>query len=102
MAFMLREQGERGEAERVVQLAADSGDDTARAVLACWVWNRTGDPGLEDAWRAGAEHYPSARVDLAQLLADAGRTAEAQGVLELGAKLGEVECWLPLGNLYWD
>jgi tetratricopeptide (TPR) repeat protein len=101
-AFMLRDQGERDEAERLARVAADMGNDTARAVLACWLWERTEDPSLEDALRIGAPLYPSARAALAHLLAETDRVAEAKAVLEQGAKLGEVECWLPLGNLYWD
>jgi len=41
-----------------------------------------------------------ARADLAQLLLDTGRRAEARAELERGAKLGQRECWLPLGNLF--
>jgi hypothetical protein len=33
---------------------------------------------------------------------ETGRVDEARTVLERGAKLGEVESWLPLGNLYAD
>lgn len=50
----------------------------------------------------GAAHYPSARVDLAQVLRDTGRAEEARRELALGAKLGQRECWLPLGNLLRD
>jgi hypothetical protein len=57
---------------------------------------------MEQALRAGADHYPSARADLADLLRSTGRIAETRAVLERGAKLGEQECWLPLGNLYAD
>ena len=102
LAYSLKDQGERGEAEQFARLAADMGNDTAKAVVACWLWDRTRDPHLEAALRAGAEHYASARADLAQLLAGSGRLSEARSVLERGAKLGQVECWLPLGNLYWD
>jgi tetratricopeptide (TPR) repeat protein len=102
LAFMLREQGERDQAERLARVAADMGNDTAAAVVACWLWDRTEDPSLEDALRQGAQHYPSARAALAHLLVDTHRVEAARSVLEQGAKLGEVECWLPLGNLYWD
>ncbi len=59
-------------------------------------------PGAGTELREGAEHYPSARADLASLLRGTGRVDEARRVLERGAKLGERECLLPLGNLYRD
>ena len=52
--------------------------------------------------RAGADHHPSARAALAHLLRTTGRLEEAREVLETGAAKGEVESWLPLGNLYAD
>jgi hypothetical protein len=39
-------------------------------------------------------------VALAALLRVTGRVAEARFTLERGAKLGEVQAWLPLGNFY--
>ncbi|GAA1754926.1 tetratricopeptide repeat protein [Luedemannella helvata] len=102
LAFSLREQGERAAAQVAAREAVEAGDPTAAAVLACWEWDETGDPALEPALRAGADLYPSARVDLAQLLVQTGRVGEARAALERGAKLGEAESWLPLGNLYAD
>jgi len=102
LAFSLREQGEHDAARAAAQEAAGAGSPTAAAVLTCWEWNETLDPALEPALRAGAELYPSARADLAHLLVETGRVDEARTVLERGAKLGEVESWLPLGNLYAD
>jgi len=102
LAFSLREQGDRDAAKAAAQQSAAAGNATAAAVLACWEWNETLDPALEPALRAGADLYPSARADLADLLAATGRVDEARAVLERGAKLGEVECWLPLGNFYVD
>jgi tetratricopeptide (TPR) repeat protein len=102
LAFLLRELGDRDEAERVAVRAADAGDPVAAGVVACWRWDRTRDPALEDALRAGADHYGSARADLADLLRTSGRVAEAREVLEIGAAKGEADSWLPLGNLYAD
>jgi hypothetical protein len=102
LAFLLQEQGEPGQALAVAQELAAAGDAEAAAVVASWRWGATADPALEPALRAGADHFPSARSDLAQLLKDTGRLAEARFVLERGAKLGELEAWLPLGNLYAD
>lgn len=102
LAFLLREQGEDDAAIDAAGRGGASGDPTAAAVAACWRWCATEDPALEDDLRAGADHFPSARVDLARLLLDTGRSAEARSVLERGAKLGEDVCWLPLGNLYVD
>lgn len=102
LALMLREQGSRDEAEVAARSAADAGNAMAAGVLASWEWDDTLDPALEPALRAGADHYPSARVDLAELLRSTGRPDEARAALELGAKLGEVESWLPLGNYYMD
>jgi tetratricopeptide (TPR) repeat protein len=102
LAFLLRDQGEHDEAMAVaVQLAA-AGDLKAAGVVACWRWCTTLDPALEDDLRAGADHYPAARADLGDLLRETGRPAEARAVLERGAKLGEAEAWLPLGNFYAD
>jgi tetratricopeptide (TPR) repeat protein len=102
LAFELREQGERELAEDAAQDAAAAGNQEAAGVLACWRWCRTLDPALEPDLRAGADHFPAARADLADLLVRTGRAAEARQVLERGAKLGESESLLPLGNLYAD
>jgi tetratricopeptide (TPR) repeat protein len=102
LAFLLQEQGEPELALAVAEELAAAGDAEAAAVVASWRWGSTSDPSLEPALRAGADHFPSARSDLAQLLRDTGRLAEARFVLERGAKLGELEAWLPLGNLYAD
>ena len=100
LAFCLREQGDRDGAMQTAQRAAAAGNAMAAGVVACWEWDQTQDHSLEDALRAGAEHYQSARAALAHLLVDADRIDEARRVLERGAKLGEVDSWLPLGNLY--
>lgn len=102
LAFCLREQGEREQAVTAARDAAAAGSLVAVGVLACWEWDASLDPALESALRAGAERYPSARADLAELLCSTGRVSEAREVLEQGAKLGEQESWLPLGNLYAD
>lgn len=102
LAFELREQGERELAEEAAREAAAAGNQQAAAVLACWRWDRTLDPALEPDLRAGADHFPDARADLAHLLRATGRAEEARQVLERGAKLGETEVLLALGNLYAD
>ena len=102
LAFLLQEQGEPDQALAVAEELAEAGDAEAAAVVASWRWCATSDPALEAALRAGADHFPAARSDLAQLLKDTGRLDEARFVLERGAKLGELEAWLPLGNLYAD
>jgi tetratricopeptide (TPR) repeat protein len=94
--------GVRDEAERVATRAAEAGHLTAGGVVACWRWDRTRDPALEEVLRKGADHYESARTALADLLRTTGRVAEAREVLETGAAKGEVGSWLPLGNLYAD
>src|SRR5829696_5467378 len=100
LAFLLREQGEREEALAVAEEIAAAGDPEAAGVVACWKFCTTLDPSLEDDLRAGADHFPAARTDLAHLLRESGRGAEARSALERGAKLGEQVAWLPLGNLY--
>jgi tetratricopeptide (TPR) repeat protein len=100
LAFLLREQGERDQAMSVAEEIAAAGDGEAAAVVACWRWCATLDPALEDDLRAGQNHFPAARSDLAHLLRETGRPVEARAVLERGAKLGEQVAWLPLGNLY--
>ncbi|MET0763487.1 MAG: tetratricopeptide repeat protein [Blastococcus sp.] len=102
LAFLLRDQGEPGQAMDVAEQLAAAGDRKAAAVVACWRWCTTLDPGLEADLRAGADHYPAARADLGDLLRETGRPTEARAVLERGAKLGEAEAWLPLGNFYAD
>jgi tetratricopeptide (TPR) repeat protein len=102
LAFSLRDQGERHGAKAAAREAALAGSAVAVGVLACWEWDETRNPALEPTLREGANHYPGARVDLADLLQTTGRVAEARALLERGAKLGERESWLPLGNLYWD
>ena len=102
LAFLLREQGERHQAMDVAMEIAAMGDQEAAAVVACWRWCATMDPALEPDLRAGADHFPAARADLAHLLRETGRIDEARFVLERGAKLGEAVAWLPLGNFYAD
>ena len=100
LAFLLQEQGEPEQALEVARMLAGAGDAEAAAVLACWRWCATHDPSLEADLRAGADFFPAARGDLAVLLRETGRHDEARFVLERGAKRGDVESWLPLGNLY--
>ncbi|NEK57698.1 tetratricopeptide repeat protein [Geodermatophilus sabuli] len=100
LAFLLREQGEHEQAAQVAADLAARGDEGAAAVLASWRWNETGDPALEPELRAGADRFPGARTALATLLRVTGRPEESRFVLERGAKLGEVQSWLPLGNFY--
>jgi hypothetical protein len=102
LAFRLREIGDPDEAETAAKLAAELGNHIADAVIAVWSWDRTEDTSLEAALRDGLGHYPSARMALAHLLCATDRVAEARRLLETGAKLGEVESWLPLGNLYLE
>jgi tetratricopeptide (TPR) repeat protein len=102
LAFLLREQGERQQAMDVAEQIAAVGDREAAAVVACWRWCATLDPALEPDLRAGADHFPAARADLAHLLRTTGRPDEARFVLERGAKLGEAVAWLPLGNFYTE
>jgi tetratricopeptide (TPR) repeat protein len=101
LAFIAREHRDHGEAERLVASVAGR-SDRAAAVLACWQYCRTGDPRLEQALRDGASHFGAARGDLATLLYSTGRQVEALQVLQLGAKLGEREAFIMLGNLYRD
>ena len=95
LAFLLHEQ-----ALAVAADLAATGDDVAAAVVACWRWAASHDTALEVDLRAGAERYPGARVALASLLRVTDRVAEARFTLERGAKLGEAQAWLPLGNFY--
>jgi tetratricopeptide (TPR) repeat protein len=100
LALLLHEQGEHEQAIAVAAELAATGDDVAAAAVACWRWAASQDPGLEVDLRSGADRFPGARVALAALLRVTGRAAEARFVLERGAKLGEVQAWLPLGNFY--
>ncbi len=100
LAFLLQEQGEHEQALTVAAELAAAGDDVAAAVLACWRWAASHDTSLEVDLRTGADRYPGARVALASLLRVTDRVAEARFTLERGAKLGEVQAWLPLGNFY--
>lgn len=102
LAFELRKQGEQRLAEEAATEAAAAGNAEAAAVLACWAWIATSDPALEADLRAGADHFPDTRVALAHLLRATGRGEEGRRVLERGAKLGETEVLLALGNLYAD
>jgi tetratricopeptide (TPR) repeat protein len=100
LAFLLRDQGEGDRAVEVVAELAAAGDATSAAVLASWRWIATGDPALEADLRAGSDRFSGARVGLAALLRETDRPAEARFVLERGAKRGEAQAWLPLGNFY--
>ena len=100
LAFLLREQGER---RRGASTSPRRSPPTATrrrpAVVACWRWCATLDPTLEADLRAGADHFPAARTDLAHLLRETGRGAEARSVLERGAKLGEAGGLAAAGQL---
>ena len=100
LAFLLHEQGEHEQALAVAADLAATEDDVAAAVVACWRWAASHDTALEVDLRAGADRFAGTRVALASLLRTTGRTAEARFTLERGAKLGEVQAWLPLGNFY--
>ena len=102
LAFLLRNVGNQSEAVAVAAQAADAGDELAKAVSAVWAWDEDEDSGLEQALRDGIEHYGDARTSLAHLLCATERVPEARALLEQGAKLGEPNSWLPLGNLYRD
>lgn len=99
LAHLLRGQGLRAEAEARLAEAAARDHAPAAALLACWRWERTRDPALEEDLRAGAAVDGDARASLAELLVATGRRGQARTELELGAKLGQQGCWLPLGNL---
>ncbi len=99
---LLRDQGEPDQAEQVVALGASRGHRGAAAILAGWRYRRTGDPALEPELRVGVEHDGEVRASLADLLRASGRVEEARQQLERGAKLGQTECWPPLGNLLLD
>ncbi|WP_380171817.1 tetratricopeptide repeat protein [Kineococcus sp. DHX-1] len=99
LAHLLREQGLAEDAEARLAEAAERDHPPAAALLACWQWERTADPALEERLRAGAAVDGDARVCLAELLVATGRRGEARAQLELGAKLGQSQCWLPLGNV---
>jgi tetratricopeptide (TPR) repeat protein len=91
--------GDDDRATEAMAAGVDAGSELAGAVLACWRWHATGDASLEPALRAGVDHYPDARADLAALLRLSGRVDEARAVLERGVELGESSSMLPLGNL---
>ncbi|MBB3083315.1 tetratricopeptide repeat protein [Geodermatophilus sabuli] len=100
LAFLLYDQGQRDEALVVAGELAASGDAMAAAVVAAWRWGATHDPALEADLRDGQDAFPGARVGLAHLLRETGRPVEARFTLERGAKRGELQAWLPLGNFY--
>ena len=102
LAWLADEIGDRDAAVAAMTAGAGAGDLLAPAVLASWRWEATGDLGLEDELRRGAERYSWARADLGRLLRRSGRIGEAHAVLERGVELGEMPCMLPLGNLLSD
>ncbi|HEV7871936.1 MAG TPA: tetratricopeptide repeat protein [Modestobacter sp.] len=101
-ARLLREAGREEEAEAWAQRAAAAGDPAAAALLVAWTWQATRDAGLELDLQVHADQHASARVCLADLLRSSDRVEEACAVLEAGALRGEVDSWLPLGNLYLE
>jgi tetratricopeptide (TPR) repeat protein len=100
LAQLLLDRGDRDGAEAAAARAAAVGHLPAVGLLAQWRWERTHDVALEPELRQAAAASGGARADLAQLLVDTGRRGEARAELERGAKLGQRECWLPLGNLF--
>ncbi|GAB7191513.1 hypothetical protein NUM3379_22210 [Kineococcus sp. NUM-3379] len=106
LGWLLHEEGDQPGAEAAAARAAGAGLRRAAGVLAAWRWNASPDPAsapaLEADLRAGAAGDGLVRAALADLLLATGRVAAARAELELGAKLGQRECWLPLGNLLAD
>lgn len=102
LALELRDSGQAVPALDLAVRAAGSGYDLARSVVASWKWDATSDLALEPELREGADVWGPTRAALAHLLRSTGRVDEARTVLELGAGAGQMECWLPLGNLLWD
>jgi len=100
LAQLLLDRGDQDAAEAAAGRAAAVGHLPAVGLLAQWRWERTHDVALEPELRQAAAVSGGARADLAQLLLDTGRRAQARAELERGAKLGQRECWLPLGNLF--
>ncbi|WP_432571664.1 tetratricopeptide repeat protein [Kineococcus sp. SYSU DK005] len=101
LAHLLHQQGEPQRAQAALAPALQRGYLPAVVLAARWRWENThdtADPALEQL-RAGAGVDGSARADLAELLIATGRREQAREQLQLGAKLGQRECWLPLGNL---
>ncbi|WP_328293953.1 hypothetical protein OG218_14640 [Kineococcus sp. NBC_00420] len=97
LAHLRHDRGDLPGADAALTRAGE--DPQAFALRACWEWEATLDPQLEPRLRAGAAVSGAARAALAALLLLTRRAGQAQQQLELGAKLGQRECWLPLGNL---
>ena len=79
-----------------------AGSATARAVVACWDWDRTHDPAFEEALRDGQDLFPGARAGLGTLLWESGRRNEAIATLDQGVARAEVDSMVVLGNLLVD
>lgn len=102
LAFLDRLDGDTAKARAGMERAAALGSAQARGVLACWDWDASHDISLEARLREGADHYVYAQAALAHLLCATGRATEARDLLEWAIAAGEVEHWLPLGNIYLD
>lgn len=102
LAFLDRLDGDTAKARIGMERAATLGSAQAKGALACWDWDVSRDVCLEPRLREGADHYAYARAALAQLLRTTGRANEARDLRERAIAAGEVEQWLPLGNIYVD
>lgn len=102
LAFFERSQGRSEAAFPAAHRAVAAGSATARAILACWDWDRTHDPALEEALRDGQDLFPGARADLGTLLWESGRRNEAIATLEQGVARAEIDAMVVLANLLVD
>jgi tetratricopeptide (TPR) repeat protein len=99
---------ERGDHDSAIELLKryladdDEPDDSTHyieGVLGHWLRHAERPDEAEPLLRNGQDAYPSARVDLAQVLRSRGSEGEAEEVLRRGVAAGEAESYLPLANL---
>ena len=106
LAWLLRSRGAEAKAEDMLRDAThDQGEagDLASGTLGHWL-HSTGnrEPSTRALLARGAEAYPTARVDMAELMFELGSDVEALEMLREGATKGETESMLPLGNYHWE
>ena len=105
LAWILNAEGERAPAALLLQQTlTDTGTagDLAAGILGHWMYEHgdRSDELLKHLHR-GAASYPTARVDLADLLRTTGDEKSAKALLYSGEDADEAESMLPLANWVW-
>jgi tetratricopeptide (TPR) repeat protein len=102
LAWHLHRDGLTAEASKMLRSAmAGVGEpaDAAAGMLGHWEWESGNVIAAEPLLRRGANSYPAARVDLAELLSSRGNGKGAEQMLSEGVQAGEIDSMIPFASI---